>query len=320
MKNRQDFDIPGLGSKNSSLCNTVVSAQYCSDCNTYSPRFHHCYNWDCPECYFWTASRAAHRLEERLIGVQKAYSSLGKFPGKVIHLVLSPPKSDYSNFSLLNSRKKSINYAKQIGVLGAAVVFHPYRVHEHLRGKLLRSLKDSGEKGGIWRAIIENRLNLPSWKDAVYFSPHFHVLGFYPRIKVQSTAFFKATGWMYKAIDVKKARNVYQTARYLLTHHALLPGHNIIYMGIASYAKTSVTVKKETILKPCPCCNSDNYFVVECGDYRYSQFIEGIEKPSPDELFIHVRLRKKVKWFFVRTSQLTVEQCSLELPQILTVG
>lgn len=300
MIQNQEFIIPGQGETSSLWCNQVYEVDYCQDCGKYEARFYHCNSWSCPECYFWTAARAARRLEERLEGVQKAYSFIGKFPGRVAHVVFSVPPTEYKNFDYKAARKKLIKYCKQIGISGGSVVFHPYRVKNEFRAKLLRVLKNEGTPGGIWRAVHENRLNLGSWREYVDFAPHFHVLGFYPKVLVKSDTFFKVTGWTYKAIDIKNTRNVYRTARYILTHHAVLEGHNVVYFGIASYSKTSVTKEKKYEAVKCPKCGSENHYRLQCGEERFKRFLEGSERPDENELFAHVRICKMTKRYFVK--------------------
>lgn len=296
-----EFRIPGTQSKTSEYCNTVVGAEYCKDCGKAEARFYHCNNWDCPECYFYTASRAAHRVESRLMGVQLAYVNYGKHPGKIMHITFSVPESDYEGFVLDAYYKKCIKHADMIGVLGGAVVFHPFRIKTELRKPVYDAVKALGLKGGLWSGIHSDVLRLGNWKEYVYFAPHFHVLGYYPKIVMKSNVFHELTGWVYKAIGVSQQRNVYRTARYLLTHTAVPDGHKqaVHYFGIASNSKTSVESIKIKEFKKCPECGSENYYLINCGEYRFNRFLEGL-KPGDDELFVHVRFIKTVKKYSVR--------------------
>lgn len=294
-----EFRIPGTLDKTSDDCNTVVSAEYCKDCGKVEARFYHCNNWDCPTCYFWTASRAAHRLEDRLMGVQRAYSMVGKHPGRIMHITFSVPETEYEDFDYKESRKKCIEHSKMIGVLGGSVIFHPYRIKKEYHKPLYDAMKTAGLPGGIWRGIHDNLLGFDSWRDYVTFAPHFHVLGFYPRIVLKSNKFFELTGWMYKAIGVTQERNVYRTARYILTHHAVLSGQCVVYFGISSYSKTSVESVKAVTFKRCPHCGSEDYYLIHCGEYLYSRYSEGL-KPSEDSLVLHVRVVQTMKKYSVR--------------------
>lgn len=297
-----EYRIPGTQDKTSDSCNTVVSAEYCRDCGKVEARFYHCNNWDCPECYFWTASRAAHRVEDRLMGVQRAYSLVGKHPGKITHVTFSVPESEYQDFDYKQARKNCYKYAEMVGLLGGSLVFHPYRIKKEYHKPLYDALKSAELSGGIWRAVHDNLLGLDSWRSYVFFAPHFHVLGYFPRIAMKSNKFYELTGWTYKSIGITQERNVYRSARYLLTHHAVLSGQNVTYFGIASYSKTSVESLKTTTFKRCPSCGSEDYYLLECGSYRFSRFLEGL-KPADDEFLIHVRMVKKLKVYKVRIIQ-----------------
>lgn len=308
-----DFHLMGTGEVTSPDCNTVVAVKYCRDCGQVAARYHHCHNWECPECYFWNASDSAYDVEQRLMGVQRANSAIGKHPGRVLHVTFSVPLSEWEDFHLGRARRKLYRFAKMIGLLGGAVVFHAYRIREELRTPLLEALKGSGLIGGLWAGVHEDLLGLGSWKSYVVLGPHFHVLGFYPRTLMKSNAFYEATGWTYKAIGITQARNVFKTARYQLSHVAI-DGRSqaVTYFGIASYNKTSVKSVKMTTFETCPKCGSDDYFLLRCGAHRFEQLSAGVQlidgkyrrvKPDDSELILHVRLVKTVKFFTVRTEQ-----------------
>jgi hypothetical protein len=298
------FRIPGTLHKTSDDCNQIVAVEYCKDCCKTEARFYHCNNWDCPECYFHTAVRAAHRVEDRLLGVQAAFSKVGKFPGKIMHITFSIPESEYEDFDLGENWKKCIKYASMIGVNGGSVVFHPFRIKSEYRKKLFDAVKSMGLKGGLWSGIHSNVLNLDSWDCYVYFAPHFHVLGYYPKIVMKSNVFNDLTGWVYKAIGVGNERSVYRTARYLFTHTAVPEGHKqaVHYFGVASYSKTSSDTIKTKDFKKCPSCGSENYYLIRTGysSYLLERLLVGEIKPADDDFFVHVRFTKTVKRYFVK--------------------
>lgn len=315
-----EYRIPGTGDKTSEDCNKVVSAEYCKACGKVEPRFHHCNNWDCPECHIWTAARAAHRVEERLLGVSRAYAAVGKYPGRIHHIILSVPLSEYEDFDLEKCYKKAYKYAEMIGISGGAVVFHAYRIRDEYDKPLIEAVKEAGFQGGKWAGVHEDILKLGSWKAYVVYGLHFHVLGYYPKIVMRSNVFHSLTGWTYKAVNVTKKRDVFQTARYLLTHHAVIDGKQAVrYFGIAAYNKTSVKILKSKDFKKCPKCGSEDYFLVPCSERRYHQFSEGIQlldgkfqrvKPSDEELIVHVRHVKIVRFYTVRTKQAELPACA----------
>jgi len=303
-----EFRVPGTLDKTSEYCNTVVAAEYCQDCGKVEPRFYHCNNWDCPSCYFHTATRAAHRAEDRLLGVQKAFGDVGKYPGRIIHVMFSVPEAEYEDFDYKKSRKACYQYADMIGMLGGVVAYHPYRVKKEYHKPLLDYLKTAGLPGGHWRAIKDNPLGLASWRDYIYFAPHFHILGFYPKIVMKSNEFFELTGWTYKAIGVYQDRNVFRTLRYLCTHLAVPEGHDqaLTYFGIASYNKTSVESLKISSFKVCPSCGSENYYLIPCGDNLYSLYAEGVKPSFDSSLIVHVRLVRTVRKYTVKLIQSSI--------------
>lgn len=310
----QGYRIPGTLVKTSEDCNTVVAAEYCKDCGKAEARFYHCNNWDCPECYFYTAMRAAHRVEDRLMGVQSAYSNYGKHPGKIVHITFSVPESDYKDFDLEKYYKKCIKNADMIGVNGGAIIFHPFRIKAEFHKPIYDAVKALCLKGGLWSGVHSDVLHLGSWDAYTYFAPHFHVLGYYPKIVMKSNVFNEVTGWVYKAIGVNQERNVFRTARYLLTHTAVPEGHKqaVHYFGIASNSKTSVKSIKIKEFKKCPECGSENYYLIPCGEYRFTRFAEGL-KPADDEFFVHVRLIRTVKKYSVHWKHADVSSFGVEV-------
>jgi len=246
------------------------------------------------------------------MGVQEAYAKVGKHPGRVMHVTFSAPESSYDEFIYEVALKKCIGFSKMIGVLGGSVIFHPFRIKKEYHKPLFDALKGLSLPGGIWRAVHDNLLGLDTWRDYVYFAPHFHVLGYYPKIIMKSDVFHNVTGWVYKAVGVAQQRNVYRTARYLLTHHAVPEGHKqaVHYFGISSYSKTSVESVKFTSFKSCPDCGSEDYFLLSCGSYMFNRYLEGL-RPEISQFGLHVRLVKKMKKYTVRSLQLELAACGV---------
>lgn len=315
-----DFHIMGTGEKTSEDCNQVVAVKYCQSCGQVEARYHHCHNWDCPECYFWNASDSAYDVRERLMGVQRAYAAVGRHLGRLQHIIISVPPEKWADFNLKNMRRKLYRLAEMIGILGGAVVFHSHRIKEELKAPLLDALKGSGFIGGLWAGAHADLLNLGSLDAYCVLGPHFHVLGYYPKIVMMSDVFHELTGWTYKA-KISHDRDIFKTARYLLSHVALDGSSQAItYFGAASYNKTSVETIRTTTFEACPKCGSEDYFLIRCGENRFQQFSAGVQliggkfrrvKPADDELILHVRLIKTVKFFTVRTKQAQLPVCGV---------
>lgn len=298
-----EYSLPGWGRKSSPHCNTVRSADYCATCHKVEPHYYHCFNWDCPECYPWAASRAATRAADHLHGSYMAHRKAGIHPGYLNHIELSVPPSEYSEFDEKGYKKRATEYAKQIGVSGGTIDFHPYRVkpeYQVLIQKKLREQKKLLIKGlgkkegkkawkasrkgkGYWKDIQEDILGLGLPKEYVRFSPHYHVIGYF-RLKQKSSDFEKETKWTYKNISMSKGRgqedkdSIKRIMSYLFTHHFV--NKNRLAVSYFGVAHSSVICKKthwENEDKHCECSspmykipidNQDQVLSIRDGTYR----------------------------------------------------
>ena len=100
-------------------------------------------------------------------------------------------------------------WARFVGIKGGMMVFHPWRilpsVKTRLQARIQREKRDTEEEyeKKHWQAIRENALGLESWQAYVYWSPHFHIVGF--GYICDSPNFYRLTGW-----TVKQIRNISQ--------------------------------------------------------------------------------------------------------------
>lgn len=179
-----------------------------------------CYRSECPICYEKWGGKEAGKIEWRL----KHY---WKF-GKILHVTVSPNEKDVLNLPYEKLRAKAYRIAKQRGIKGGCLIWHPKREADN----------------GRW-----------------YYSPHFHILGFG---WVRNTAEgYAKDGWVVKNIvDVKRERSVFQTALYQLSHCGISvhrKHRTVCWFGVCSpAAKTGITVppmEKEKHL--CPCCGAE---------------------------------------------------------------
>jgi hypothetical protein len=106
----------------------------------------HCNRPSCPVCFRkgW-AVRLASKMEHRLKDCAKKH-------GKIEHIVLSPPKSDWG-LTFPELCRKAVKVAKARGIIGGSMVFHFFRYHKANETYV-------GEKAHF------------------YMSPHFHLLAF----------------------------------------------------------------------------------------------------------------------------------------------
>ena len=170
-----------------------------------------CYRAVCKTCYKKWIARQANQATRRI----EKYSEQSE--KKPIHVLLSVPSMQY-HLSVKNMRKKVNEILKEINLVGAAVVFHPFRFNKKLR--------------------------------LFYYAPHFHVVGF-GYLKGRIAEAFGKYGWFIKYLDVRKS--VFQTFFYLLSHCGIKKGfHALTWIGDLSYSK--LKLEKEPDLSKCPVC------------------------------------------------------------------
>lgn len=309
----QEYNLPGFGSRTKESCNTVTSADYCPDCHRVDARFYHCNNWECPECYHWTAAKAARRIADRVYGCYLAWRSFGKNLGYVNHFEFSVPESEYEGFDKDSNKAKAVAYAKDVGVSGGAVAFHPYRIKKELQRPVRLAMEAAGMKGGSWDGIHSDVLGLGDWRNYAVFGPHFHIVGYFS-MKEKSNEFQKRTGWVYKNISWSKRHHaedkdaVRRIFSYLLTHHSVSKGkQNVTYFGTASYSKVSKKSYKEKELKKCPDCSGQMYQIAIWTEERIEQIRAGTHKVVLDEFNPKSRCVVVHNFYTVRTSQATIE-------------
>lgn len=263
------YHFPGLGGVTNTSCGTVKHLHKCPVDDYIQLHYYSCHNYSCPDCFGSAAHQAAERIEDRVLGigsVLRLNNIKTRYPN---HVIISPPVGAFNPSDDLSSwRSKIYKIASDIGMIGGAVVFHPYRIHKDILEQL-KPLNKKGDSGGFWRLIHKNALGFDSWRDYVYWSPHFHIIGFMPEIKIKSDDLFDATGYVYKVVTYKTGKlkagvelykpqipNVKAVANYLLTHHANIKGSTgYTYFGWLSYNKAQIIDKEkqiESIL--CPKC------------------------------------------------------------------
>ena len=172
-----------------------------------------CFRPLCKKCYpNWIrreANKATKRIEE---GSKKLHRP-------AIHLVLSVPKEHHS-YPYKYLKKMAYSILKDLNIVGAAVVFHPYRFDERTR--------------------------------KFYWSPQFHVVGF-GYIKGRVGPVYRKYGWVTVYLGVR--RSVFQTFVYLLSHAGIKKGvHTVTWIGEISYSKLHIEKGPDPSL--CPYCNS----------------------------------------------------------------
>jgi hypothetical protein len=121
-------------------------------------------------------------------------------------------------------RKEAYKHLESLGINGGVTIPHDYRITKF--GGIAKQLKDKSKERhkGFWALIIENALNLNSFRDYVEVSPHYHGFGVtfktHNEIKKSVKAFNEKTGWVFKEMGKlvyeKKREWVYVNGKRIL--------------------------------------------------------------------------------------------------------
>lgn len=134
---------------------------------------------------------------------------------KPIHIILSIPQYDYG-LSLKGMRRKARLVLKEIDCIGGAIIFHPFR--------------------------IKNQ--------KLYWSPHFHIIGFGLSKSKISHAYGK---YHWVIIDKGFRKSIFGTFHYNLDHCGVKKGVQcMVWFGDLSYSK--LPPEKELDHNLCPAC------------------------------------------------------------------
>jgi hypothetical protein len=106
------------------------------------------------------ARLAAARHAERM-GVRR----------RTVHAVVSPPEDSINTIEgFYGGRRDALEIAKEHRIRGGVVVAHGYRVLD----ETIERFREVNPEKGLWWWVRENERN---WRDQVYWSPHYHIIG-----------------------------------------------------------------------------------------------------------------------------------------------
>jgi hypothetical protein len=160
---------------------------------------------------------------------------------KPIHVVLSPPPGfiDDSMAGYARARRLAYEIAKHCGLIGGAVIFHPYRLKCAKCGSTIDDYTNSCSKCGS---------SVFSW----VWSPHFHVLGFGWIVNTAET--YEKNGWVVANKGVRKS--VYWTFQYLLSHAGVSSVHTTTWFGHLAYNMMKAVPVLGSLNEVCPYCHA----------------------------------------------------------------
>jgi len=164
--------IPGMGSPGSG-CGEWFPREFCEECG--EPHFgeSQCGNRGCPECWrIWRGDRA-QSIVERLAAARYAESGMGK---RAVHGVFSPPEGEVRTLEQLKrARKRAYRLAEEHGIRGGMVIAHGFRITEAVKQEYRQEGGEDASEWGAWHYVREEYGE--NWRQATYWSPHFHILG-----------------------------------------------------------------------------------------------------------------------------------------------
>jgi hypothetical protein len=242
--------VPGQGDR-PDKCGTYLPLKYCPDCGEHQMLEHRCKGRRCPACdSLWVADRA-EVVTERLQAAR-----LDEEPGvarRLLHVVVSPPESETANTLSAFGRdgKKAYQLAQEHGVRGGVLIPHPFRVKESVKKEYRRGVREGKiTTRGLWKWLLEERDG--GWRAAVYYSPHYHILGLCADLEPSSPS--EDDGWVVKNIDSleplgsvtdkESHDDVFSRASYLLSHTGFDPeesGHVLRWFGETAYCNFSTS-------------------------------------------------------------------------------
>ena len=178
--------------------------------------YRHCNRPDCPICASYHNRKDTPKQTDKIMAKSKAlrHTCGGWRAGKLQHLTVSPPERDHLYYltpeGYKDGSKKAQKLAQSVGLMGAGIVFHPFRQDgvnddDDLPEEYTPTGTNSGDK-------LKAR-----------FSPHFHFVGFGFIDPQKVKEIYARTGWIIKALrtgkkSITKPEEVTAVLSYIKSH------------------------------------------------------------------------------------------------------
>jgi len=246
--------LPGTGVK-PRRCQDVLPLKKCDDCGQIYLYHGSCMTPACPDCSVKWRYKRTRKAVERLLSHKLTKKT------RIMHCTVSIPPAQYHQLKTEQSidtlTRVVYHFAETKGLNGGLCIFHPYRIKDEMKKELydmFQKMKgtpdnpadsDLGEFG-LWKTLLQ----LPNWRNYVYFAPHYHLLGASDYVlsgnKDESgnivkwdkkTLLFKRIG------DLHAPSDIIRCYMYLLSHlgiHTALQKHNIRWFGTLSNGNWSL--------------------------------------------------------------------------------
>lgn len=211
------WTMPGKG-ESGPRCGEWQPDSVCSECGDVGYTQHRCGRRECPECWGIWAKESAMRVTRRLQEFRE--SQPDDWHRQLAHTIASPPEGSIRTLrEFKQAWKRAYRLAEEKGMRGGVVVPHPWRVTEAVK----REYREEDPDIGIW-VWLRGEYG-EEWREAVYWSPHFHILGFTtPDMEPGN----EEDEWVWRfersleryggPRDLESAEDAYGSVRYLLSH------------------------------------------------------------------------------------------------------
>jgi len=219
-----------------------------------------CYRADCETCFKKWMARESNKSTRRIEKYEKKSGEHAK------HIIVSPPKWLHYK-SKKELAKECYKILKQVGCIGGTTIFHPFRYKKEIR--------------------------------QLYYSPHFHVIGFgWIECVVEN---YQKNGWIVKNKGFRDS--TFATIYYQLSHAGIKKhNHTLVWFGDLSYSKLKVE-KEEIERNICPYCHAKLRHVE-----AYGLFV--IKPPDVEiELLVDLEGWRYVEQKNVERKPMTKEEC-----------
>jgi len=160
------------------------------------------------------------------------------------HFVVSPEPGDYPEDleGLKQLRRDVYEFAKEKGVEGGVVIFHPFRILPEAKDRLWDEIESENSEFKLWRKLLEKEWN--EILSFVYFAPHFHIIGVGAK---GDHTFEEAEGsdrFLWKGVgELSDSVSLGKCVMYLLSHTGVFERSHyssIVWFGSLSSSKWSL--------------------------------------------------------------------------------
>jgi hypothetical protein len=184
------LSIPGMEDRPEG-CGDWAPLEFCAECG--DPRMiqKRCGRRVCPDCWYGWVQNAAEGIVSRLAAARLAEpDGVGR---RAVHAVISPPEGECSTLAQQErARRRAYRLAEEHGIRGGVVVPHGYRLTVEAR----EEFGEQEEYGDPWLWLRDEYGE--EYREKVYYSPHFHVLGLSRGVKASSPG--EDDGWVVKRV------------------------------------------------------------------------------------------------------------------------